>query len=68
MGLSFVGSIGIKIATATYPLFLPVTTLTQCVLFLLAWTDRHSTLSTILQDNRIDDLTTLHAALSAVVR
>jgi len=40
----------------------------RCALSLLAWTDCHSTLSAILQNDRIDDLATLHAALSAVVR
>ena len=40
----------------------------RCVLSLLVWTYRSSKLSAILQDNRIDDLATLHAALSGVVR
>ncbi len=39
-----------------------------CVLSLLARTDCNSKLSAILQDNRVDDLATLHAALSGVVR
>jgi len=40
----------------------------RCVLSLLVWTYRSSKLSAILQDNRIDDLAALHAALSGVVR
>ena len=38
------------------------------VLSLLVWTYHSSKLSAILQDNRIDDLAALHAALSGVVR
>jgi hypothetical protein len=38
------------------------------VLSPLAWTDCHSKLSAILQNNRIDDLATLQAAVSGVVR
>jgi hypothetical protein len=40
----------------------------RCVLSLLVWTYRSSKLSAILQDNQIDDLAALHAALTGVVR
>lgn len=54
--------------TRDLPAILPVITLMRCVLYLLTLTDCHSKLPAILQDNRIDDLAALHAALRGEAR